>query len=346
MVAVLLFAPSHAVTFDPFNFQNFTLYNLRPNPVPNNDGPDPTCGAIGQPPCRPCGKDGELPCGYAPVRVGTIKDGDYQTNPYKMFWKKHTPAQLAVCQFAAPGVTPLTWKSPSTPNGKEYMLVNGDINVHVDNFKRNWWDAQAYCVSQSATLVNIKSQAENDFVWCLQPMLENRWLGQRLLWAQSPNFDIQMQLAIDSYTGPAGRPICFNFNGQRICDLPPLNYLNGKLRSAEKRKSRRTMNTLLFAGNYSDGTQFLPDFRTRNPGAQTFYSATGVFGNPEVRRPYIVSGGYKTIAPWHENEPNNRRGMEQCVEMGKAWARHAPLGEWNDFYCGAEKAFVCERPQV
>lgn len=331
---------------NPEVYQEFTL--TRPDPMPSFlGGPDPTCGDVGQKPCKPCGMDGEMPCGYAPARPGVIHDstGDNaQNNPYKMFWAAQTPEQLSVCTYGA-GVIPMTW-IPDGNNAKQYYLVDGDIDLNPANYYRTWFDAQDYCVQLGATLANPKNAAENNFVWCLQPMLENRWLGLRLTWHQSPNIDIELQLERDKFPVDYQGQICAIINKERVCSLPPLYNLNGEMRSAEKRKSRRTMGSLLWGGNYSDDSDFLPPYDAAFEGGKFKDPEPPVYGNPLVRRPYIETKQYKSVTPWFDHEPNNRRGMENCVEMGRAWSRTPPSAMWNDFYCNSKKAFVCEKAVI
>lgn len=40
---------------------------------------------------------------------------------------------------------------------------------------------------------------------------------------------------------------------------------------------------------------------------------------------------------WNDNEPNNHRGIEDCVE----WVSN---GKWNDAPCDVKRQFVCEMP--
>lgn len=279
--------------------------------------------------------------------MGKISD---MYNPYKMFW---TPPDTSVCEIT--NVAPMTWVSPAADPGMQYMLIDGNTNINPENYRRSWFDAERFCELKNANLVNIKSAEVNTFVWCLAPMLENRWIGHRLTWKQSPDFVAE----INERGGPG---IGYALTGK---DLQLRHYQandaqvigpKGTLvdRSAVLRKGKRTAGSVLLGGNYSDATiipgaidsMWLGQFSTAFFRFDSNSPATGMpvtYGNPLDKHPYATQDGYTTQEPWYENEPNNRRGKENCVEMGKAWSRHAPEGKWNDFDCEYQKAFVCSR---
>lgn len=269
---------------------------------------------------------------------GKINDNN---NPYKMFW---LPQDTTGCVDGP--ATPLQWASPSYDSSTEYMIVDGNTDIDVNNFKRSWADAQAFCQTfPGGNLVNIYSAEENTFVWCMNPPLENRWIGHRLTWQQSPDFAAELE-AVRLSSGNPNK--CFTYNNKLVCNANNAQIINKKGvsvdTSAVLRKGRRTIGSKLLSGNYSDDTPWIYNYsyklhRFDGDGMNM------VFGNPLTMEPYVTQGTYKTQVPWYENEPNNRRGAENCVEMGKAWSRHAPKGEWNDFNCNYEKAFVCKRPK-
>lgn len=264
--------------------------------------------------------------------MGKITD---MFNPYKMFWE---PQNTSKCELT--GVVPMQWYPPSdNPLNLEYMLVDGDptgSGGDPENYKRSWNDAQDYCVSQNGSLAMIKSQAANDFVWCLAPSLENRWIGLTISWLQSQDFAAMIAAGI----GPG--PGVDNFGEDiQIFEKAKIRNKDNVLvdSSAVLRKGRRTAGSRLLGGTYADGSTWLPqDFDT---------TTTMIYGNPKSTKPYTpLYGSRKLQVPWYTMEPNNRRGAENCIEMGKAWQRQAPKGQWNDFNCDYEKAFVCERVKV
>lgn len=276
---------------------------------------------------------------------GPIKDLD---NPYKSSWG---PQNISKCNsvqgFDSTWInTPANVERQSFDGPNKncvYWTVDGTTPESGDNSKLTWKDAQVACSNRGGRLADIRSQTENDFVYCLQPMLENRWIGHTLRWQQSPDYVEILQRTQACFQPKAyGRFICTGRPQIPLMKngLPVLNATGGAIYVDENvvlRKGKRTWRSVLKGGNFSDGSQWL------QPSQQPTEFQGTVFGSPITVFPWTDLLGYKTTLPWHFLEPNNRRGTENCVEMGKAWQRQPPTGQWNDFRCDARKPFVCKK---
>lgn len=261
--------------------------------------------------------------------TGNVVDGP---NPHKPFWPPSNYEEQ--CQGITTNVPPMTWVTSSC-NHYRYLLVDGtNLDNLNDNYKRNWADANTFCagLAPGGQLASIKSAQENLQVFCMAPYLENRWIGHTLQWRQSPDYQaLNNAVPPPQNLHPIKPKISKNIT---LHDGQVVNVLIDS--SATIRRGKRTQGSILLGGMYADGTDWM--------GTLDIYDKfnSSSYGNPYVQKPYIKKNNGPQIAPWFDLEPNNLRGNENCVEMGKAWQRQAPNGKWNDFRCDANKAFVCK----
>jgi len=75
----------------------------------------------------------------------------------------------------------------------------------------------------------------------------------------------------------------------------------------------------------ADSTQFWVG-ASRASDSQFHWSTSG----------HVISSDY-----WHENEPNNVSGQEDCVSLEK-WDRDGYNYRLNDTPCDVNKAFICQ----